>query len=150
MEGTIGAAFTEIRDAMTASPAARMGAFLQRRRLQDLRDRLDPDTYGGGVLLGLNGTVVIAHGASHARAITSACALAHRLAAGRIVERIREQVAATRTSRFGRWTHGERDGRENPDRTAEGPAKPPSDAPPPPREPAGDTLPDRNEPPALP
>jgi glycerol-3-phosphate acyltransferase PlsX len=144
MEGTVGAAFTEIRDAMTASPAARMGALLQRRRLQELRDRLDPDTYGGGVLLGLNGTVVIAHGASHARAITSACELAHRLAAGRIVERIREQVAATRTSRFGRWTHGERDGA---DRPAETPAKP-ADAPPPPRQPAGDTVPDRKEPPA--
>ena len=143
MEGTIGAAFTEIRDAMTSSPAARMGALLQRRRLQDLRDRLDPDTYGGGVLLGLNGTVVIAHGASHARAITSACELAHRLAAGRIVERIRDQVGATRTSRFGRWTHGER---ENPDR----PDEKPTEAPPPPREPAADTVPDRKEPPALP
>ncbi|MUN40735.1 phosphate acyltransferase PlsX [Actinomadura litoris] len=114
MEGTIRTAFTEIRAAMGASPAARMGALLQRRRLQELRDRLDPDSYGGGVLLGLNGTVVIAHGGSHARAITSACELAHRLAAGHIVERIREQVAATRTSRFGRWTHGERDTGETP------------------------------------
>ncbi|MFI0483951.1 phosphate acyltransferase PlsX [Actinomadura sp. 9N215] len=105
MEGTIRTAFTEVRETMSASAAARVGALLQRRRLQDLRDRLDPDTYGGGVLLGLNGTVVIAHGASHARAITSACELAHRLAAGRIVERIREQVALTRTSRFGRRAH---------------------------------------------
>ena len=142
MEGTVAAAFSEIREAMTAGPAARMGAFLQRRRLQELRDRLDPDSYGGGVLLGLNGTVVIAHGASRARAITSACELAHRLAAGRIVERIREQVAATRTSRFGRWTHGERDGA---DRPSENTARP-ADAPPPPRQPAGDTVPDRQDP----
>nr|WP_051712267.1 phosphate acyltransferase PlsX [Spirillospora albida] len=111
MEGTVRTAFSEIRAAMTSSATARMGALLQRRRLQELRHRLDPDTYGGGVLLGLNGTVVIAHGASHARAITSACLLAHQLAEGRIVERIREQVALTRTSRFGRWTHGERDDR---------------------------------------
>ncbi|MFA1543367.1 phosphate acyltransferase PlsX [Actinomadura monticuli] len=144
MEGTIGAAFTEIRDAMTSSPAARMGALLQRRRLQELRDRLDPDTYGGGVLLGLNGTVVIAHGASRARAITSACELAHRLAAGRIVERIREQVAATRTSRFGRRTHAERESADRPEE------KRPSEGPPPPREPAADTVPDRKEPPATP
>ncbi|TDD84057.1 phosphate acyltransferase PlsX [Actinomadura darangshiensis] len=139
MEGTIGTAFSEIRDAMTSSPAARMGAFLQRRRLQDLRDRLDPDTYGGGVLLGLNGTVVIAHGASEARAITSACELAHRLATGRIVERIREHVAATRTSRFGRWTHGERDGA---DKNTDGGEKAP-EAP----SPAASTAPD---PPAAP
>ncbi len=154
MEGTIGTAFTEIRDAMTSTPAARMGALLQRRRLQDLRDRLDPDTYGGGVLLGLNGTVVIAHGASHARAITSACELAHRLAAGRIVERIREQVAATRTSRFGRWTHGERDaGDKPPEKPPEGAAQP-VEGPPAPRQPvsgpAGDTIPDRTDPPGAP
>lgn len=158
MEGTIRTAFTEIRDAMTATPAARMGALLQRRRLQDLRDRLDPDTYGGGVLLGLNGTVVIAHGASRARAITSACELAHRLAAGRIVERIREQVAQTRTSRFGRWTHGDRDGsdrqaergRQNekaPDRQSgsgghDG-AQLPAEARAARKGPAGDTVPDR-------
>ncbi|TDD95436.1 phosphate acyltransferase PlsX [Actinomadura rubrisoli] len=162
MEGTIRTAFSEIRSAMTSSPSARMGAFLQRRRLQDLRDRLDPDTYGGGVLLGLNGTVVIAHGASHARAITSACELAHQLAAGRIVERIREQVAATRTSRFGRWTHGERDGSEKTqEKTQERPSEGPEESPPedepqrgaPPQLPApssttGETRPDRTEPPA--
>lgn len=112
MEGTIGTAFAEIRSAMTGSRSAKVGALLQRRRLQGLRERLDPETYGGGVLLGLNGTVVIAHGASRARAITSACVLAHELAAGRIVERIREQVSATRTSRFGRWTHGDDKGKD--------------------------------------
>jgi glycerol-3-phosphate acyltransferase PlsX len=151
MEGTIRTAFAEVRDAMTSTPAARMGALLQRRRLQDLRDRLDPDTYGGGVLLGLNGTVVIAHGASRARAITSACDLAHRLAAGRIVERIREQVALTRTSRFGRWTHGDRDGSDRqPDRAAQ-PDRTPEDVPRlPEARPAGDTVPDRKEPPAAP
>lgn len=159
MEGTVRTAFTEIRDAMTATPAARMGALLQRRRLQDLRDRLDPDTYGGGVLLGLNGTVVTAHGASRARAITSACELAHRLAAGRIVERIREQVALTRTSRFGRWTHGDRDGSDRqadrpPEKDAEKDAG--GDAGEVQRSlearaarggPAGDTVPDGTEPP---
>ncbi|HEY8481341.1 MAG TPA: phosphate acyltransferase PlsX, partial [Spirillospora sp.] len=146
MEGTIRTAFAEIRDVMTATPAARMGALLQRRRLQDLRARLDPDTYGGGVLLGLNGTVVIAHGASRARAVTSACELAHRLAAGRIVERIREQVALARTSRFGRWTHGDRDGDRQADKGDDG------QRPPEPRMPrtAGDTVPDRLEPPAAP
>ncbi|POM25602.1 Phosphate acyltransferase [Actinomadura rubteroloni] len=107
MEGTVRMAFAELRSAMTASRTARVGALLQRRRLTELRDRLDSDTYGGGVLLGLNGTVVIAHGSARARAITSACVLAHALAAGRIVDRIREQVALTRTSRFGRRPHPE-------------------------------------------
>ncbi|MBE1531429.1 phosphate acyltransferase PlsX [Actinomadura algeriensis] len=154
MEGTIRTAFAEIREAMTSTATARMGALLQRRRMQGLRDRLDPDTYGGGVLLGLNGTVVIAHGASRARAITSACELADRLATGRIVERIREQVSLTRTHRFGRWTHGTGDER-NADRPGE-PVPEPGDGsdgvtggvvPDPPPRPAEETGPDGLEPP---
>ncbi|SEG93193.1 phosphate:acyl-[acyl carrier protein] acyltransferase [Thermomonospora echinospora] len=100
MEGAARMAMAELQETLRSSTTAKMGALLQRRRLQALRDRLSSETYGGGVLLGLNGTVVIAHGASRARAITSACLLAHELAAGHIVERIRDQIAATRTSRF--------------------------------------------------
>lgn len=110
LEGTVRTAFGELREAVTSSRTARVGALLQRRKLTELKERFDSDTYGGGVLLGLNGTVIIAHGASRARAITSACLLAHELAAGRIVERIRDQVAATKTSRFPRWPHGNHDG----------------------------------------
>jgi glycerol-3-phosphate acyltransferase PlsX len=115
LEGAVKLAVAEMQTAITSSRRAKMGAAMQRRPLRELRDRLDPGTYGGGVLLGLNGTVVIAHGASDARAITSACVLAHDLVAGDIVERVREQIAATRTSRFGR-RHGERD---QPSRDAE-------------------------------
>ncbi|GAA2630200.1 phosphate acyltransferase PlsX [Actinomadura fulvescens] len=124
MEGTVRMALAEVREAMTGSRTAKLGSFLQRRQFTDLRDRLDSETYGGGVLLGLNGTVVIAHGASQARAVTSACRLAHELAAGRIIERTRDQIAATRTpSRFGRLMHVDRDPAEtSPDRPVDRPA----------------------------
>ena len=102
MEGAVRLAVTEVQDALTATRTARLAAVPHRRRLRELTQRLDSSTYGGGVLLGLNGTVVIAHGGSNARAITSACALARDLCAGDIVERIKEQVLATRLPRFGR------------------------------------------------
>ncbi|RAY15983.1 phosphate acyltransferase PlsX [Actinomadura craniellae] len=108
MEGAVRMAFGELRASLSSARTARLGAALQRRQLRELRDRLDSETYGGGVLLGLNGTVVIAHGAAGARGITSACVLAQRLAAGAIVDRIRDHVAATRTSRF-RRQHGEKE-----------------------------------------
>ena len=73
----------------TATRTARVGAFLQRRGLRELAARLDTDSYGGAVLLGLAGTVVIAHGASTARAVTSACLLAADLAAALVEERSR-------------------------------------------------------------
>jgi len=107
MEGAVRLAVAEMYAAMTATRIAKAGALLHRRRLRELTERLDSETYGGGVLLGLNGTVIIAHGGSNATAISSACALARDLCAGDIVERIRERVVATRLPRFGRRVHGE-------------------------------------------
>lgn len=102
MEGTARLVAAETRSAITSTRRARLGAVLQRGPLTELRKRFSAETYGGGVLLGLNGTVVIAHGASTAQAITAACVLGHDLAEGRIVERIRDQVVGPhRGSRFG-------------------------------------------------
>jgi phosphate acyltransferase len=89
LEGSMRFAAAEMRLALTSTRAARMGALLQRRGLRELHDRLDAESYGGAALLGLGGTVVIAHGASTARAVTSACALAANLTRGNITENIR-------------------------------------------------------------
>jgi glycerol-3-phosphate acyltransferase PlsX len=102
VEGAVRLVVGEMREAVTASRTAKFGALLQRRRLRLLRDRLDSETYGGGVLLGLNGTVVIAHGASRAPGIAAACALAHDLAESQIIEQIGETIAATRPHRLPR------------------------------------------------
>jgi glycerol-3-phosphate acyltransferase PlsX len=102
MEGTVRLVAGEVRKAMTANRRAKLGAALQRGPMRELGDRYSSDTYGGGVLLGLNGTVIIAHGASNAQAISAACVLGHDLAQGQIVERIRDQVVGPRTSRFRR------------------------------------------------
>jgi glycerol-3-phosphate acyltransferase PlsX len=79
---------------------ARVGAFLQRRGLRELGHLLDADSYGGAALLGLGGTVVLAHGASTARAITAACRLAADLARGEITEKITQRLPAGRERHF--------------------------------------------------
>jgi len=92
LEGSVRFAAAELRAAVTATRTARVGAFLQRRGLRELAARLDTESYGGAVLLGLGGTVVIAHGASTARAVTSACQLAADLARGEITEKITQRL----------------------------------------------------------
>jgi phosphate acyltransferase len=92
LEGSMRFAATETRSALTSTRAARMGALLQRRGLRELHDRLDAESYGGAALLGLGGTVVIAHGGSTARAVSSACALAANLTRGNITENIRARL----------------------------------------------------------
>ena len=103
LEGSIRFASAELRAAVTGTAAARLGAFLQRRGLREMAARLDAESYGGAVLLGLGGTVVIAHGASTARAITSACRLAADLARGEITEKITQRFSPGRTA--GRGGH---------------------------------------------
>jgi glycerol-3-phosphate acyltransferase PlsX len=92
MEGAVRFAFAELRDTVEASRLSRLGAFLQRSRVRGLYRRLDPEAHGGAALLGLQGTVVIAHGSSHAPGIGAACRLAatlgHMDIAGRIAERL--------------------------------------------------------------
>ncbi|WP_422288491.1 phosphate acyltransferase PlsX, partial [Trebonia sp.] len=73
LEGSMKFAAAELRSALTGTRAGRLGALLQRRGLREFSERVDTDTYGGAALLGLGGSVVIAHGASTARAVSSAC-----------------------------------------------------------------------------
>jgi len=72
----------------------------QRRGLRELAGRMDAETYGGAALLGLEGTVVIAHGAATAKGVTSACRLATDLARSQITEKIKERFGPGRGSHF--------------------------------------------------
>lgn len=60
-----------------------------------LAAELDPDTYGGAVLLGVDGVCIISHGSSSARAIVNAVGVAHRAVADGLVEQLRAAIAAT-------------------------------------------------------
>ena len=104
LEGTASFAAQQLREAIGGSAAARLGALLQRRGLRELADRLDAESYGGAALLGLEGTVVIAHGAVTARGAAAACVLAAELASGQIADKMRERLGPPRGSHFLRRT----------------------------------------------
>ena len=104
LEGAAAFAADQLRAVMLSSRSARLGAMLQRRALREMTGRMDAESYGGAALLGLEGTVVIAHGASTARGITSACLLAAELARGQITEKIRERLGPGRGAHFLRRT----------------------------------------------
>jgi phosphate acyltransferase len=102
LEGVGAYAAAQLRAVLGTSLAARIGAWLQRHSLRELSERLDPERYGGAALLGLEGTVVIAHGAASARAAAAACRLAAGLASGQIAEKIRERLGPHRAGPFRR------------------------------------------------
>jgi glycerol-3-phosphate acyltransferase PlsX len=96
IEGTIREVLDSLRSEIYASNRGRLGGLLVRPAARRLRERLDPDTYGGAYLLGLRGLVVVAHGNSGRRAIANAIRLAARGVehdvVGRLAERLGERV----------------------------------------------------------
>jgi phosphate acyltransferase len=100
LEGTASFAARQLREALGGSRTARIGALLQRRGLRELGERLDVESYGGAALLGLEGTVVIAHGAVAARGAAAAVKLAADLASAGITDKIRERLGPARGGHF--------------------------------------------------
>jgi len=59
---------TWIKQEFTQNPIRILGALLLRGALKAFKAKIDPDTYGGAPLLGVNGACSIGHGASSAKA----------------------------------------------------------------------------------
>jgi glycerol-3-phosphate acyltransferase PlsX len=62
--------------------------------LEPLATDLDPDTYGGAMLLGVDGVCIISHGSSSARAIVNAVGVARDMVEGDLVGHLRQAVSA--------------------------------------------------------
>jgi len=93
MEGTIKTLLEALRAEISASARGKAGGLLIRPAAQELRKRLDPETYGGAYLLGLRGLSVIAHGNSSRTAIANAITLAAQGASQQVVERVASRLA---------------------------------------------------------
>jgi phosphate acyltransferase len=94
MEGTIHSFQAAFRREITATTRGRLGGLLIRPAARRLRERLDPETYGGAYLLGLRSLVVIAHGNSSRKAIANAIRLAARGAEHDVVNRLAERLTS--------------------------------------------------------
>ena len=95
LEGTIRNLLDAVREEITATTRGKLGGLLIRPATRRLRDRLDPDTYGGAYLLGLRGLAVIAHGNSSRRAIANAVRLAARGVEHDVVGRLAQRLGST-------------------------------------------------------
>jgi glycerol-3-phosphate acyltransferase PlsX len=94
LEGAVGTLLEGLRDRVAATRRGKLGGLLIRPAARALRDRLDPDTYGGAYLLGLRGLAVIAHGNSSRRAICNAVRLAARGVEHDVVGRLESRLPA--------------------------------------------------------
>jgi glycerol-3-phosphate acyltransferase PlsX len=95
LEGTITTLMEGMREEISSSTRGKIGGLLIRPAARHLRERLDPDTYGGAYLLGLRGLAVIAHGSSSSRALANAIRLAARGVEHKLVDRLAERLGTT-------------------------------------------------------
>jgi glycerol-3-phosphate acyltransferase PlsX len=82
-----------LRDAATGDPVATVGGLLMRGSLARMRERMDYRAYGGAVLLGVRGVVIIGHGRSDAEGVKTAVRVAARAVQADLVGTIAAGIA---------------------------------------------------------
>lgn len=94
VEGTARAILRALRETIGLSPLTKLGGLLLARDLRVVRDALDPEEFGGALLLGMRAPVVIAHGNSRARGIEQAVRMGRRGAVSDLLPSIARELGA--------------------------------------------------------
>jgi glycerol-3-phosphate acyltransferase PlsX len=94
LEGGVRFLIDTFLTAMTSTDEARRATETLLPILAPLNEQLDPDTYGGAMLLGIDGVCIISHGSSSSRAIRNAVRVAAEMAKAGLVGRLAAAVHA--------------------------------------------------------
>jgi glycerol-3-phosphate acyltransferase PlsX len=101
IEGTAKTVAAAVGAAARSNRISALGGLMLRPALGGVRHRMDPDTTGGAILLGLRGVAVVGHGSSGPDGIANAVRLAARAVDQRAVARtsdLLERSGATRAA----------------------------------------------------
>lgn len=85
-----------IKEALTGSLLAKIGALLMIGDLKRLKAKIDPSSVNGGVFLGVNGVVVKSHGGADAKGVASAIEMAANLVGKGFRREVSETLAVVR------------------------------------------------------
>ena len=85
--------FSMLKEELTASLPRKLAAAVLRPGLAKIKKKMDYAEYGGAPLLGVKGTVIIAHGSSNAKAIRNAIRVAKEAASNGVVDAIAQLMA---------------------------------------------------------
>ena len=94
IEGTGRAILKGLRATIDTSFKTRMGGLLLKNDLYRMKAALDPEEYGGALLVGMNAPIVIAHGNSHAKGIANAIRQGRRGVVSQLQPTIAREVGA--------------------------------------------------------
>ena len=88
-----------LKEALSSTTSAKLGAALARRALRHFKKRVDYSEYGGAPLLGVRGVCIVTHGGSNANGIKNAIRVASEFAAGQVNEKIQHELAGVTMGR---------------------------------------------------
>ena len=79
-----------IKDAFHRNFISLVGGLFAKKGFDELKHKMDYKSFGGAILLGVNGVVIKAHGNSNTYAFKKALELAYNMANTNVVEKIKE------------------------------------------------------------
>ena len=92
IEGTASFLMSELKTIYKSNIISKLSALLIKKQLLDLRMRLNPDSVGGSIMLGISKPVIKAHGSSNAIAIYNAIHQGMTAAAADMPARLKETM----------------------------------------------------------
>jgi glycerol-3-phosphate acyltransferase PlsX len=95
VEGTALTVMKAVRDAVRSGPVSTLGGLLIRGKARRLREELNQDAVGAGILLGLRGVAFVTHGDASPVGVATAVQLAHRAVEEGVVERTEAALRAS-------------------------------------------------------
>jgi len=84
-----------LKKGFKSSPLAMLGYFLASRSLKKVLKKIDPNTYNGAMLIGLNGIVVKSHGSANAKSFSNAIDVAISLIEDNINDKIVQEIESS-------------------------------------------------------
>ena len=91
-EGVVEVMLSMLKREIMSNVFSKIGFFFLKHSLKRIKKKLDYSEYGGALLLGVNGIVIIGHGSSNAKAIKNAIYLSYRFVSEKVLEKISQEI----------------------------------------------------------
>jgi glycerol-3-phosphate acyltransferase PlsX len=91
-EGVVDVMLSMLKREIMSNIFSKIGFFFLKKSLKRIKKKLDYAEYGGALLLGVNGIVIIGHGGSNAKAIKNAISLSYKFVSERVLEKISLEI----------------------------------------------------------
>jgi glycerol-3-phosphate acyltransferase PlsX len=97
-EGVVEVMLSMLKREIMSNVFSKIGFFFLKHSLKRIKKKLDYSEYGGALLLGVNGIVIIGHGGSNAKAIKNAISLSYRFVTEKVLDKISQEISRMQES----------------------------------------------------